>query len=163
MKQSIKLIVLCACFTLGPGTHARAGDCVVDCMNRSGCWSGGSVSNPQMCNDQLHRCNIQCEGQNQKTFGAIAYSAADKGYGWSHGWNDLSKAKKVALDNCSEHGSACKLWVWYENSCGALAADGKIVTWGTASAKQSANQRALAECARAGGKKCAIQVSQCSQ
>ena len=164
MKQTIRLLILvCASFMLGSRFNAITADCVIDCMNRSGCWSGGSVSNPGMCHDQLHRCNIQCQGQSQKTFGAIAYSAKDKGSGWSHGWNDLDKAKKVAMENCSEHGSACKLWAWFENGCGAVAADGSVVTWGTASAKQTADQRALAECAKAGGKKCVIQVSHCSR
>jgi uncharacterized protein DUF4189 len=157
------LILLCASFALWPASIAVAGDCVVDCMYRSGCWSGGSVSNPAMCNDQQHRCQIQCDGQNKKSYGAIAYSKKDQGVGWSYGWNDVSKAKKVALDNCSKHGSGCEIWVWYANSCGAIAADGKIVTWGSASAKQSADQRALAECAKAGGRKCVIQASQCSR
>jgi hypothetical protein len=116
-----------------------------------------------MCNDQQHRCQIQCDGQNKKSYGAIAYSKKDQGVGWSYGWNEVSKAKKVALDNCSKHGSGCEIWVWYANSCGAVAADGKIVTWGSAAAKQSADQRALAECAKAGGKKCVIQASQCSR
>jgi hypothetical protein len=98
-----------------------------------------------------------------KSWGAIAYSAKDKGAGWSFGWKDLDKAKKVALDNCSARGVACKLWVWYNNSCGALAIDGNIVTWGSAYAKSSANERALAECAKVGGKQCVIQVSQCSK
>jgi hypothetical protein len=69
----------------------------------------------------------------------------------------------VAVDNCSKHGSACKSIVWYYNSCAAVAADGNIVTWGRGSAKQKAEQTALAECAKADGKKCAIQVSQCSR
>jgi Domain of unknown function (DUF4189) len=53
--------------------------------------------------------------------------------------------------------------MWYNRECGALAADGEKVGWGTSSVKQTADQRALAECAKSGGKKCAIQVSQCSR
>ncbi len=98
-----------------------------------------------------------------KSYGAIAYSAKDKGAGWSFGWKDLDKAKKIAMDNCSARGVACKLWVWYNNSCGAVAIDGSIVTWGTAYEKSAANQRALLECSKAGGKQCVIQVSQCSK
>ena len=81
-----------------------------------------------MCRDQAHRCQIQCDGQNKKSYGAIAYSAKDEGAGWSYGFSDLSKAKKVAMDNCSHNGSACELWVWYANSCGAVAADGNLDT-----------------------------------
>lgn len=37
----------------------------------------------------------------------------------------------MAIYKCTKTGSACKLWIWYENECGGLAADGKTVTWGT--------------------------------
>jgi hypothetical protein len=95
-------------------------------------------------------------------WGAIAYSAKDKGSGWSHGLADLNEAKRVALENCSGKGSECKLWVWYSDACGAIAVDGKIVTWGTASAKNAASQRAVTECVKAGGKDCRVEVSRCS-
>jgi hypothetical protein len=146
-------LTFCASFTL------RAGDCVSDCMRF--CWSGGSVSDPAYCRDQLNRCEIAC--QSKKSYGAIAYSAKDKVYGFSHGWNNQSKAEKVALDNCSQRGSECKAIVWYYNGCGAVAADGNIVTWGRDSAKQKAEQSALDECTRAGGHKCAVKTSQCSR
>lgn len=158
MKQSLGLAIF-----LFTSVAVTASDCVVDCMNLSRCWSRWSSSDPWACRDQEHRCEIQCEGKNKKSYGAIAYSAKDKRAGWSYGFEDLSKAKKNALDNCSKQGSACQLWVWYANSCGAIAADGKIVTWGTSDIKRNADQRALSECAKAGGKKCAIEVSQCSR
>ena len=135
---------------------------------------------PETCYDYCLKaggqgsCAVRCSpggdldttyrGSTSKSWGAIAYSAKDKGAGWSYGFGDLDKAKKVALDNCSSRGAACKLWIWYANSCGALAIDGSIVTWGTAYARQSsAEQRALLECSKAGGKKCVVQVSQCSK
>lgn len=40
---------------------------------------------------------------------------------------------KTALDNCSKHGTACQLWMWFNQECGALAADGDKVGWGTSS------------------------------
>jgi hypothetical protein len=113
----------------------------------------------------LGKCSVPGANGNggSKPWGAIAYSKKDKGAGWSHGWNSETKAKKVALDNCSQRGSACEVWAVYAGECGALAVDGNIVTWGTAFAKQKADGRALAECSKAGGKNCAIQVSQCSK
>ena len=95
--------------------------------------------------------------------GAIAYSAKDKGAGWSFGWNELDKAKNEAMNRCSKQSAACRLWVWFDNSCGAVAADGSIVTWGTAYAKKDADQRALLECRKAGGNKCVIEASACSR
>jgi hypothetical protein len=52
---------------------------------------------------------------------------------------------------------------WFENECGAVAADGNIVTWGTASLRANAERRALLECQKAGGKKCAIEAWVCSK
>jgi hypothetical protein len=51
----------------------------------------------------------------------------------------------------------------YENECGAIAADGNIVTFGTAYLRLNAEQRALLECKKAGGKNCAIKVWSCSK
>ena len=62
--------------------------------------------------------------------------------GWSEGFADLSQAQQKALDNCSVRGAACKLGSRYNNSCGALAADGDIVTFGTADVRANADQRA---------------------
>jgi hypothetical protein len=78
-------------------------------------------------------------------------------------WNTVEGAKKQAMDRCAVHGSACKLWAYFENECGAVAADGKIVTWGTAYLKENAQRRALAECQKAGGKNCAIAAWACSK
>ncbi len=138
-------------------------DCVVDCMQRSGCWSGGSVFEPGRCNNMPELCGIQCRNQGRDSWGAIAYSVKDGGFGYSEGWTDLTRAKQTAQDNCLKHGTACQVWMWFNHECGALAADGEKVGWGTSSSKPSADQRALTECAKNGGKKCAIQVSQCSR
>jgi hypothetical protein len=142
---------------LRPTFYATA-DCFSNCM--AYCWNGGSETDPEYCRDALYRCHIECEVGN--SYGAIAYSAKDQGVGWSRGSDDLSKAKKAAMDNCAARGSACKLLVWFNNSCGALATDGNIVRWGTALVKHNADQRALAECKKAAGKECAIQASVCS-
>jgi hypothetical protein len=106
------------------------------------------------------KCERMCA--DKKVYGAIAYSARDKGAGWSYGWDDQGTAEKVALSNCSKRGTACKLVIWFYNSCGAVAADGSIVTWGRDSRKAGAQQIALDECVKAGGNKCALQASQCS-
>jgi len=114
-----------------------------------------------MCIDLRAKCESKCA--NAKFWGAIAYSAKDKGVGWSRGIADLDKAKKVAMDNCVKHGSECKLWAWFASSCGALVQDGKVVTWGAANAKRDAEDRALLECRKAGGTCCAVEVSLCSR
>jgi hypothetical protein len=130
--------------------------CYDYCLKAGGVGSCAVRCSPGGDLDSTHAGNVAA-------WGAIAYSSKDQGAGWSFGWNDLDKAKKIALENCSARGSACKLWLWFNHGCGALAADGEKVTWGTAPAKQSADQRALLECKKAGGTKCVIQVSQCSR
>jgi len=161
MKQSIKLLILlCACFALGPKsrvTSMPAGNCLYECEGPL-CYDFSNTSS--MCTDIRAKCQNTCS--NKRSYGAIAYSAKDKGAGWSYNWDDQSKAQKVALDNCSAHGSACKSIVWYYNSCAAVAADGNIVTWGRDSTRPRAQQTALTECTKAGGKKCVIQASLCS-
>jgi hypothetical protein len=81
-----------------------------------------------------------------KSWGAIAYRPKDEGAGWSYGFADLDKAKQQAMDNGNKRGAACKLWVWYNMQCGALAHDSDIVTWGTAEVREDADRRAVAEC-----------------
>ena len=132
MRTAKLLIVLSASLLVLPTfvPTASSADCVVECMERSGCWSGGSVSDPGRCNNMPELCNIQCRSQTHDSLGAIAYSVKDKGLGYSDGWPDLARAKKTALDNCAKHGTACRLWMWYNRECGALAADGEKVGWG---------------------------------
>jgi hypothetical protein len=131
--------------------------------------TGGCSTTYDYCKTKWAECLGRCSVpgadpyNRSKPWGAIAYSRKDKGAGWSYGWNSEVKAKKVAMDNCARRGSACEVWATYAGECGAIAVDGNIVTWGTAFLKQGADQRALSECAKAGGKKCVIQVSQCSK
>ncbi len=95
--------------------------------------------------------------------GAIAYSKPDQKSGVSLEWNTESDAKKDALAKCSRVGSACQLWATYENSCGAVATDGAKVTWGSAFLPRDADQGALEECRKAGGRNCVIKVRACSK
>ncbi len=154
-------LALCLTFY---ATYAPAGECLPDCMRAHNCWNMYGGMSQAYCSGILPSCQMNCRQSSQgESFGAIAYSAKDKGAGWSFGWNSESKAEQVALDNCSKHGSQCKVLVWYRNSCGAVAADGDIVAWGQASAKRTAEQSALDKCGKAGGKKCAIETAQCSR
>jgi hypothetical protein len=152
-------IFLCASLALAP---LSGFDCLSDC-------TGGCSTTYAYCKTKYAECLGKCSspGANgnsgAKPWGAIAYSRRDKGAGWSHGWNSEAKAKKVAMDNCSQRGSGCEVWAVFAGECGALAVDGKIVTWGTAFAKQNADRRAVAECAKAGGRNCVLEVSHCSK
>ena len=163
LKKPLTLLLAILALGLKPSRPTSAvgqsvGHCLYECQGPI-CSDFGN--NSDMCVSLRAKCQVQCS--NLKSWGAIAYSAKDKGFGFSTGWNDLEKAKKVAMENCSKHGAECKLWAWYDHSCGAIAQDGKVVTWGTAPLRANAEQRALEECKKAGGKQCAIEVSQCSR
>jgi hypothetical protein len=139
-------------------TAAVGGDCLYEC---EGPICGNYSNHTDFCTQLRANCQARCSGR--RWWGAIAYSAPDKGFGWSTDWNTVEGAKKQAMDRCVVHGSACKLWTYFENECGAVAADGKIVTWGTAYVREYAQRKALSECQKAGGKNCAIAAWACSK
>lgn len=154
------LVLIVFALTLQPSRpiSVEAGDCLYDCET-SVCYDHSNQTNE--CLERRAKCEARCSGRRQ--WGAIAYSAPDEGAGWSYNFNSLEDAKKEAMRRCSLQGKACQLWAYFENECGAVAADGKIVTWGTAYLKENAQQRALLECRKAGGKKCEIQAWACSK
>src|ERR1700687_1832451 len=79
-------------------TSAVGGSCLYECEGPL-CYDYGNHSD--MCGEIRAKCQVKCS--NQKSWGAIAYSATDKGFGYSNGWSDVSEAKKEALNNCSKH------------------------------------------------------------
>jgi hypothetical protein len=115
------------------------------------------------CSGTSARCSTECRNSpNNKSYGAIAYSAINGAYGYSDRWDNQENAEKTALKYCSEHGSGCEMIVWFYNSCGAVAADGNTVTWGQETSETEAKRKALDECRRAGGQNCEIKISHCS-
>ena len=166
MKQLGRVLILLSVSSLFRPTlipTATGADCFIECMERSGCWSGRSVSDPASCNNMPELCTIQCKGKADNSWGAIAYSRKDKISGWSYEQDDKATADRTALQYCAKQGGGkCLVEASFNHACGAVAVDGEIVTWGTSGTKSSAQQRALAECVRAGGKKCAVEASVCS-
>jgi len=143
---------------------AYAADCYRECMDVASC---GSSMDSSYCSGVQARCSTDCRNQGPggraKNYGAIAYSAKNGAYGYSHGWTNQRKAEKVAVKNCSENGKGCKSRVWFYNSCGAVAADGSKVTWAQASSEQAAMKKALDKCKRGLFRKhCEVKVSHCA-
>lgn len=166
MKPGTTILILLFLTSLvRPGfVPAAAGaDCFIECMERSGCWSGRSISDPHGCNVQPQLCRIQCQGKSGNGWGAIAYSKKDKISGWSFEQENKAVAEKVAVQYCGKAGGVqCVVEASFNSLCGAVAADGDLVAWGTAGTKISAQQRAMSECAKVGGKKCLVEASVCS-
>lgn len=141
----------------GPASVYGA-DCLYQCEGPL-CYDFSNHST--MCQEIRAKCQVKCSGQ--KSYGAIAYSKKDKGWGFSFNWDSEPRAEKEAVKNCSAHGKACESIVWYYNGCGAVVADGDVVTYGRDNAKVRAEQIAMSECKKAGGKNCVLQTSQCSR
>ena len=152
------LTVLAVCLWPSRSTSAAASDCLYECIG-STCYDYSNHAD--FCGEIRAKCQARCSGRRQ--WGAIAYSVRDKGYGYSYGFNDVKDAKAEAMRRCSKQGASCELEAWFENECGAVAADGKIVTWGTAYLKEGAQQRAMLECKKIGGKNCAVEAWVCSK
>ena len=156
MKAMVRVLFLSSVCLVWPGLLPAGVDqsCVVQCMERSGCWSGGSVTMPGYCNNKPELCNIECSTD---SWGAIAYRWKDKISGWSYGKSNRTDAVRMAMQACVKEGGAkCILQTSFNGICGSVAADGELVAWGNADTKPNAQGRALAECARLGGKKCAL-------
>jgi hypothetical protein len=96
------------------------------------------------------------------SWGAIAYSIADMGAGWSMGKSDRASAEKEAMSICSQRGKACVLESAFNKQCGAVAADRSFAGWGVAPDQREAQRKAIEECTKAGGRRCVLHISICS-
>jgi hypothetical protein len=96
-------------------------------------------------------------------WGAIAYSSKDMSAGYAQGKNDRASAEKEALSICAQRGKACVVQTAFNKQCGALAADRDFTGFGTSADQREANQKAMDDCKKAGGARCALHISFCSQ
>lgn len=96
------------------------------------------------------------------SWGAIAYSTADMGAGWSRSKSDRASAEKEAMSACSQRGKACVLRIAFNKQCGALAADRDFAGWGVSTDQREAQRKAIDECTKAGGTRCVLHIAFCS-
>ena len=159
MKRGVKLLVSLSVVLLIQPTlvpTASGGDCYSDCVIRNSCFS----NHPFAGSDCYSLCRDTCRPDG---WGAIAYSAKDKVWGSSFALDYKGTAQQVAKQYCANRGgSNCVIEASYYEACGAVAADGDLVAWGTESTKPQAEQRALAECSKIGGRHCVVEASACS-
>ena len=161
MRRTGQLLLLfSASFLVRPTfvSNADGADCIIECMQRSQMITGMTYDH------KYELCQISCRGKNSPPmYGAIAYSRKDKLFGFTYDQSDKATAEKLAIQYCVKQGGAkCQIEASFHNICGAVAADGETVFWGTSGTKYGAEQRALAECTRLGGKKCEARASICS-
>jgi hypothetical protein len=156
MTHLIRILLLLPLLTLA---HAQSMNYCID-----KCWS--SCSAEPMGSSAKSNCVDQCIKYSCRAsldvWGAIAYSKPDKAYGYSLELENEATARKVALENCRKHGTACVVETVFSRTCAALAAGGDHVGWGTDRTREAAEKRALSECSLTGAKGCAIQTWVCS-
>ncbi len=165
LKKQILFVIF---FSLFFYRFASADNCFVDCMRAAGCWDSRSDENVSFCSGTNARCSSECRnsgnssGNSHKSYGAIAYSKKDGGYGYSDGKINRGQAEKTALKYCKQYGKKCKVAVWFYNQCGAVAVDGRKIGVGLGDSNLAANEDALKECRKSGKKNCEVKVSHCS-
>ena len=54
-------------------------------------------------------------------FGAIAISPTTKAISWAYNYNTKWQANQAALKKCYNQASDCKIAIWFQNACGAVA------------------------------------------
>jgi hypothetical protein len=100
-----------------------------------------------------------------KYFTAIAVSDSTLAWGASWAANSRGQAEQIALAHCSQSASDCKVKMWAQGMCVALATSKTDLTWGVdkGSYPETAQPKALAQCRAAGGNACVIETHPCSQ
>jgi len=133
--------------------------CIDNCYGSCKGFSSGIAD--QAC---VERCiKYDCKDQNVDGWGAIAFSRADKRSGWAYEQVDEPTAKRLALRYCvKQGGSKCEVVTSFYRTCGSLAADGEVIGWATSGTKEAAQQQSLIQCAKYGGKRCAVEAWACS-
>jgi len=107
-------------------------------------------------------CMNQC--QNHVNYGAIAYAPGDGSYGYSYDYHSENEADRHALANCSDEGNGCQVVITFWETCAALAAgDNNRYAASLGDGAGDASGKALAACARKGGRNCDVKVSTCAR
>jgi hypothetical protein len=98
-------------------------------------------------------------------FAAIAVSDSTLSWGDSWAATSQNQAEQMALDSCRKYASDCKVAVWGEFRCLALAISAPDKAWGAdyGMYPETSEAKALKKCEANGGKSCAIQAHPCSE
>ena len=84
------------------------------------------------------------------------------GAGWSQGKSDRGAAEREAMALCQQRGKSCVLRATFNKQCSALAADRNFEGLGVSADVREAQQKAIDECRKAGGTRCAPHIMFCS-
>jgi hypothetical protein len=87
-------------------------------------------------------------------------------YGYSHNYDNMDDARTRAMDECRKHkGKNCKQVTTINGNCAAFATDRRRSCgawgWATRANRDDAEDVAIRECTKAGGRECRIRVQFC--
>ncbi len=108
-------------------------------------------------------CCVPSPSWAQDKYGAIAYSASDRSYGYSYDYDTREEAEQKALQECEARGKGCKVLTWFKNNCGALAtASNGSYGYAWDDTREAAIEKALGLCRQYGGKDCRWRCWSCN-
>jgi len=95
---------------------------------------------------------------------SIALSEKTMTFGYSWQADSRAQADQLALSACRRHASDCKVVMWGQNECLALAISAREGAWGSAWDRNGANARAAAtaECRKQAGTRCVVRADPCA-
>jgi hypothetical protein len=102
------------------------------------------------------------EAQANNTRGALALEREGDRFGISHSFRSRQEARNRAMREC---GRNCSVVLEF-NACAAYAADesrrGSAFGWAEHRSANAAEDRALRECRKQGGRRCGVRASACN-
>jgi hypothetical protein len=103
------------------------------------------------------------EGSGVK-YGAIGFSVGTNDWGDSYRYGSRAEAERRALPECAKNARDCRVGVWFNDNCCAVASvEGGIWASGLGRSEAAAMNDAIADRGKRGGKKCEMQRAVCSR
>ena len=131
-------------------------------QNTSGCWQTGWQSGQPVlvCDKPQYD-----PGGYQDLWTAISVSSSTLAWGSSWGAQNRESAERAAQQHCAKTGAKdCKVEMWGQNMCLALAVSVPEKSWGVDSDRNGlrAKAKALAWCQKSGGAHCTVPTWPCA-
>ena len=97
----------------------------------------------------------------------VAIAVSDSTLHWGRSWakNSRREAELAAIADCRRNATDCKVVVWGQYRCLALAISRPEKMWGVdlGHYPETASSKAMAQCREGGGKSCAVVSHPCSE
>jgi hypothetical protein len=101
--------------------------------------------------------------------GFAAFAIGNSGsWGYANNFDDISTAQDRAVEECSKHGSGCRILRVFQNTCAALAVhsgrnNNFVFYWLSVNDRDQLRGAAMNNCRRDGGERCQVLTDFCSR